>query len=68
MGTLVSNHSKLSWLCIKTEILRKFNANWGAFIRENDLQSLFPLSRSTENSNRANSLEALSGSFWADNQ
>ena len=44
---------------IKTGILRKFNAKWGAFIRENDLYSLFSLSRCTENSNRANSLEAL---------
>ena len=35
------------------------NAKWGAFIRENDLYSLFSLSRCTENSNRANSLEAL---------
>ena len=44
---------------IKTGILRKFNAKWGAFIWENDLYSLFPLSRCAENSNHANSLEAL---------
>ena len=44
---------------IKTGILRKFNAKWGAFIWENDLYSLFPLSRCAENSNHANSLVAL---------
>ena len=44
---------------IKTAILRKFNAKWGAFIWESDLYSLFPLSRCAENSNHANSLEAL---------
>ena len=46
---------------IKTGILRKFNAKWGAFIWEkfNDLYSLFPWSRCTENSNHVNSLEAL---------
>ena len=43
---------------IKTGILRKFNAKWGAFIWENDLYSLFPLPRCAENSNHANSLEA----------
>ena len=26
-------------LCGKTETLRKFNAKWGAFIRENNLKS-----------------------------
>ena len=44
---------------INTGILRKFNAKWGAFIWENDLYSLFPLSRCAENSNHANSPEAL---------